>query len=178
MLDKLYITPRQWMHILRWSLYSLLLLTAMLVQTVVLGNHTLFGAKPDFVPVVITCVCLREGAERGGLFALLGSIFWALSGADMGSVYIIVLTILPILGSLFFKRFLFSRYFPCLLLCFLTLFVQHSATFLLKFLYESIDSSLYFSRLIPCVLVSLLAQPLCYWLVKCIEKIGDAYEST
>ncbi len=178
MLDKLYVTPRQWMHILRWSLYALLLLAAMLVQTVVLGNRTLFGAKPDFVPVVITCICLREGAERGGLFALLGSIFWALSGVDMGSVYIIVLTILPILGSLFCKRYLSGRYIPCLFLCFLSLFVHHNVSFLLKYIYDGIAGSLYFSRLLPCVLVSLLAQPLCYWLVKCIEKIGDAYEST
>lgn len=178
MLDKLYITPRQWMHILRWSLYTLLFLTAMLLQTVVLGHQTLLGAKPDFVPVVITCVCLREGPERGGLFALLSSVFWALSGADMGSIYIIVLTVLPILGSLFCKRYLSGRYVPCLILCFLTLFVHHNASFLLKYIYEAMDSSLYFSRLLPCVLVSLLAQPLCYWLVKCIEKIGDAYEST
>ena len=140
------------MHILRWSLYALLLLTAMLVQTVVLGNHTLWGAKPDFVPVVIACVCLREGAQRGGLFALLGSIFWALSGADMGSVYIIVLTVIPIWGTLLYKEFL-------------------------RFVYEPIDFNLYFTRLVPCVLVSLLAQPLCYWLVNCIVKIGDAYES-
>lgn len=177
MLDKLYITPRQWMHILRWSLYALLLLTAMLVQTVVLGNHTLWGAKPDFVPVVIACVCLREGAQRGGLFALLGSIFWALSGADMGSVYIIVLTVIPIWGTLLYKEFLFSRFLPCLVLCFLTLAVQHNVMFFLRFVYEPIDFNLYFTRLVPCVLVSLLAQPLCYWLVNCIVKIGDAYES-
>ena len=66
MLDKLYITPRQWLRILRWTMYSLLFLTALLVQTVVLGNRTLFGTHPTFVPLVITCVCLREGAERGG----------------------------------------------------------------------------------------------------------------
>ena len=59
MLDKLYITPRQWLHILRWSLYVVLFIVAMMVQTVVLGNRTLFGAHPHFVPVVITCVCLR-----------------------------------------------------------------------------------------------------------------------
>ena len=178
MLDKFYITPRQWMHFLRWCLYAFLLLIAILVQTVVLGNHTLFGAKPDFVPVVITCICLREGAERGGLFALFGSIFWALSGADMGSVYIITLTVLPILGALFCKRYLSSRFLPCLILSFLTLFIHHNITFLLKYIYENIAGDLYFTRMIPCILVSLIAQPLFYWLAKCIEKIGDAYEST
>ena len=46
MLDKLYITPRQWLLILRWALYSLLFLTVMMVQTVVLGNRTVFGIHP------------------------------------------------------------------------------------------------------------------------------------
>ena len=99
MLDKLYITPRQWLRILRWTMYSLLFLTALLVQTVVLGNRTLFGTHPTFVPLVITCVCLREGAERGGLFALLASLFWCLSGADQGSLSIFTLTVVPVLGT-------------------------------------------------------------------------------
>ena len=75
MLDKLYITPRQWLRILRWTLYFLLFLLAMLLQTVVFGNRRLFGAQLDLVPIVIACVCLREGAERGGTFALLTSLF-------------------------------------------------------------------------------------------------------
>ena len=64
MLDKLYITPRQWLRILRWTLYAALFLLALLVQTVVFGNRTILGAHPDLVAIVITCVCLREGPER------------------------------------------------------------------------------------------------------------------
>ena len=71
MLDKLYITPRQWLRILRWTLYAALFLLALLVQTVVFGNRTILGAHPDLVAIVITCVCLREGPERGGTFALI-----------------------------------------------------------------------------------------------------------
>ncbi len=177
MLDKLYITPRQWMHILRWTLYALLVLLAMMVQTVVLGNRTVLGAKPDFVPVVIVCVCLREGAERGGLFALLASFFWYLSGADQGSMAIAVLTVLPVLGSVLLRSTLTNRFLPCLFFTLITLFTEHSLMFLWKLIFETMDGSLFFTRLLPCVFVSLLAQPPVYWLVKRIEKIGDAYES-
>ena len=38
MLDKLYITPRQWLRILRWTLYAALFLLALLVQTVEQAN--------------------------------------------------------------------------------------------------------------------------------------------
>ena len=178
MLDKLYITPRQWMHILRWTMYALLLLLAMMVQTVVLGNRTIFGIKPDFVPVVIVCVCLREGPERGGLFALLASFFWYLSGADQGSIGIAVLTVLPVLGSVLLRSTLTNRFLPCLLFTLFTLLTQHSLMFLWRLIFDKMDGTLFFTRLLPCVLVSLLVQPPVYWLVKRIEKIGEPYEST
>ena len=85
MLDKLYITPRQWLRILRWTLYAALFLLALLVQTVVFGSRTILGAHPDLVAIVITCVCLREGPERGGTFALIASLVWCLSGIDQAA---------------------------------------------------------------------------------------------
>lgn len=178
MLDKLYITPRQWLHILRWTLYCLLLLLAMMLQTVVLGNRTIFGIHPVFVPIVITCVCLREGPERGGTFALLASVFWHLSGADMGSVSILVLTVIPVLGSLLCQRILANRFLPCLLFCLLAVFCDQTLIFLLKFILDGLPGEYFLQQLLPCVLISLCAQPLTYLLVKWIAKIGDAYEST
>ncbi len=178
MLDKLYITPRQWLHILRWTLYCLLFLLAMMIQTVVFGNRPLFGTQPDFIPVVIVCVCLREGPERGGLFALLTSLLWRLSGAADGSISIAVLTILPVLGSILCRSVLNNRFLPCLLVTALTLFALHSIIFALKFLFVEIDTALFTEKLIPCVLVSLLAHPIVYLLVKKINRIGDGYEST
>lgn len=178
MLDKLYITPKQWLHILRWTLYALLFLLAMMLQTVVFGSRTIFGVRPDFVPVVITCVCLREGAERGGLFALLASLFWCLSGAEQGSVCIAVLTLVPVGGCLLFRTLVENRFLPCLVLVAATLFIEQSVMFLLKFFFDGLAGILFVRKMLPCVLVSLLAQPPVYGLVKCIGKIGDAYEST
>ena len=178
MLDKLYITPRQWLRILRRTLYFLLLLLAILLQTVVLGNRTLFGTHPDLVPIVITCVCLREGAERGGTFALLASLFWYLTGTEQGSVCIAALTVLPVVGSLLCRTMLAERFLPCLLVTLVTLFVEQTAIFLLKFFFDGLSGSFFVQKLLPCVAVSLLAQPPVYWLVKRIAKIGASHEST
>ncbi len=178
MLDKLYITPRQWLLILRWTLYSFLFLTVMMVQTVVLGNRTIFGIHPSLVPVVVTCVCLREGAERGGLFALLTSVFWCLSGADQGSVSILVLTVVPVLGSLLCRAVLLNRFLPCLAISFLTLTCDQVLCFLLKHLLGRLPLGAFTAELLPCIFLSILCQPLLYWLVKCIAKIGASYEST
>lgn len=178
MLDKLYITPRQWLHILRWTLYSLLFLLAMMLQTVVLGNRPVFGTQPDLITVVIVCVCLREGAEHGGLFALLTSLLWCLSGAADGSISIAILTILPVLGSILCSSLLSNRFLPSLLVTALTLFVFHCVTFFLKVIFFEMDTALFVQKLIPCVWVSLIAQPPTYWLVKKIHRIGEQDEST
>ncbi len=178
MLDKLYITPRQWGHIFRWTMYFLLVLAAILLQTVIFGNGGMFGQRPDLVALVIISVCFREGPERGGLFALLSSTFWALSGIDQGALQILCLTALPLLGSLLCRKVFAASYMASLTVCIFTLLVSQSVGFLLKMFYEAAPGSLYFTRLLPGILVSLLFQPLIYWLVKCIEKIGEPYEAT
>ena len=176
MLDKLYITPRQWLRFLRWALYALLLLFVAMLQTVVLAGRV--SVCPDFVPIVIACVCLREGPERGGTFALISSLLWCLSGADQGSVAIAVLTIVPIAGSLLSRAVLANRFIPCLITAFATVAIEQSTMFFLKFFFSNAAGSLFFTKLLPCVLISTLAQPPVYWLVKRIAKIGERYEST
>ena len=177
MLDKLYITPKQWKHILRWFMYFLLLLAAMMIQTVILGNRAILGVRPDYVAVVIACVCMREGPERGGLFALLGSLFWYLSGADQGSVSIAVMTIVPVLGCLVTDSMLVNRFVPCLAVTFLTLFVQQMLLWVLGMFQGQMSGILFFTDVLPCILFSIAVQPLIYWLVGRIQKIGDPYES-
>lgn len=177
MLDKLYITPKQWMHVLRWTLYTLLLLLAMMVQTVVLGNRTIFGIHPDFVPVIIVCVCMREGPERGGTFALLGSLLWCLSGVEQGSICVAVLTIVPVLGGLVCRAALVNRFVPCLIVTVFALFLEHLIAFLIGFFFNGMAGILFLTDVLPCVLISSVVQPLVYLVVKRIEKVGDAYES-
>ena len=176
MLDKLYITPRQWLHFLRWALYSLLLLFVAMLQTVVLAGRV--SICPDLVPIVITCVCLREGPERGGTFALLTSLLWCLTGIDQGSVAIAVQTIVPVVGSLISRAVLTNRFIPCLIIAFVTVFLEQSVMFFLKFFFGNAAGVLFLTKLLPCVLISTLVQPPIYWLVKRIAKIGERYEST
>lgn len=178
MLDKLYITPRQWLRILRWTLYSLLLLLLIMLQTVVFGNRTVLGIHPDLVPLALTCVCLREGPERGGLFALLGSLVWCLSGVDLGSARILLLTVVPVLGSLLCRSVLQNRFLPCLFFTLLTLLCEQSAMFLLKHFFRGLPAECFLRDALPCALISVVAHPAVYGLVKAVSRIGDAYEST
>ena len=65
-----------------------------------------------------------------------------------------------------------------LAISFLALCCDQALCFLLKYFLGQMSVSLFTQQLIPCVLVSILSQPLLYWLVKCIAKIGASYEST
>ena len=177
MLDKLYITPRQWLRILRWTLYAALFLLSLLVQTVVFGSRTILGAHPDLVAIVITCVCLREGPERGGTFALIASLVWCLSGIDQGSVCLLVLTVLPVLGSILCRAVLANRFLPSLLVCFVTLAVEQGLILLMKHFFAGVAWE-QAGRALRCLLVTLPVQPAVYCLVKCIAKIGEYHEST
>ena len=178
MLGRFYITPAQWRHIFRWVLYSLLLLGTILLQTVLLGKNGVFGSHPDLVAVVIICVAVAEGPERGGMFALIASTFWALSGIERGAIQIACLTVMPVTSSYLSRKLLSAPYLTSLVTCGGTLLVAQTLSFLLKQFYEAVPGILYMTRLLPGILVALLFQPLIYWLVKSIGKIGDPYEAT
>lgn len=178
MLGRFYITPGQWRHVFRWLLYGTLVLSVILLQTVILGKDGVFGRHPDLVAVAIVTVAMAEGAERGGLFALIASTFWALSGIERGALQIICLTAIPVLCSYLSHKIFSVPYFVSLITCGLTLLITQSLYFFLKMFYDGYPGYLYFTRLLPGILVALLFQPVIYWLVKTIGKIGDPYEAT
>lgn len=178
MLGRFYITPGQWRRIFRWVLYGLLFLGTLLLQTVLLGKDGVFGQHPDLVAVVIISVAVAEGPERGGLFALIASTFWALSGIERGALQILCLTAVPVLCSYFSGKLFSASYMTSLITCGLTLLVAQTLNFLFMQFYEAVPGYFYMTRLLPGILVALLFQPLIYWLVKSIGKIGDPYEAT
>lgn len=175
MLEKLHITARQWLRLLKWTLYSLCFLVLLLTETVLLGDVHPLGLRLHLLPIYLICVSVKEGAERGGLFALLASLFYCLSGADFGSVGIAVLTALSVFSALACTHFLNNRLLPCLLCCFLSQLCSESVTFLFHLLFRSMEASRYFSVLLPGVLLSMLTAPLLYVLVKAISRIGGKY---
>ena len=70
-LSKLHLTRLQRLALLKWVLYSLMLLVLSVVQDVILCRFRLFGATTELVPLGIFLICLVEGTERGSLFALI-----------------------------------------------------------------------------------------------------------
>ena len=63
MLKYFHLTKLQWQGVLKWSLYGLLTLLVLLLQTVVLAKLPVLGIKLTPLPALIGCVCVREGPE-------------------------------------------------------------------------------------------------------------------
>ena len=109
-------TGYQRSQILKWCLYALLAIAALLVQDTVLARIRIGGATTDLLVGVVMLVAMLEGAENGGVFALLMSVFYYLSGSAPGPYVVVLVTAVAILGSLYRQGY-WSQSMSSTLLC-------------------------------------------------------------
>ena len=95
LLDKLDLTKKQRLSLLKWLLHALVLLVLSLIQDVILCHMDIFGATTDLVPGAIFTLCMLLGSERGCIFTLAAAALFHFSGAAPG-VYVIAM--IPALG--------------------------------------------------------------------------------
>jgi cell shape-determining protein MreD len=174
MLEKLHLTPRQWKIVLKWALHTALFLFVMMVQTVCLGDVKFFGVSVSLLPILLSCVCIKEEPGAGGVFTLIASLIWCWSGADFGSMAVFLLPVTGVLSGIACRAFINNRFLPCALCCLLNLWLYESIQFLLKFMFGSVAGALYLTKVLPCVALSMLACPLLYLAVKAISRIGGS----
>ena len=106
LLSKLYLTKMQRAVLLKWTLYALLLLVLSLLQDVVLCRFRLFGATSELIPCAIFLICVLEGAEQGGTFALVSAALYVFSGTAAGPYSMILITFLAVFVCIFRQGFL------------------------------------------------------------------------
>ena len=111
-----HMTGLQRHRMAKWILYALLLLAALLVQDTMLSRIRIAGATTDLVACVILLVGIVEGPEEGGLFALLGSIFYYFSGSAPG-VYVVTLMSAVCIFAALFRQAYWSQSFSSAVLC-------------------------------------------------------------
>ena len=173
MLKYFHLTRRQWLGVLKWSLYGLLTLLALLLQTSVLAKRPILGTKLAPLPALIVCVCVREGPEKGGLYAILASLFWCFSGADFGNLSVAVIPIGAMLSAVLCRAVLTLRFVPTALCCLAVTLLNASVIFLFKLILPPAAAlENYWKVLLPGVGLSMVFVPIHYALVKLIGRIG------
>lgn len=172
-MNKLHITRKQWLFFLRWATYSALFFVTLVLQGTILSRFTIFGVRLNLLPPCIVCVAMQEGQERGGVFALCASVFWALSGGDFGYISVVSWTFCAIICAWLCRAFFYHTLLSCVVCSLGTLLLTESCIFLLRALLGSVLLIQFFAVLLPSVLLSLLGCPAFYYLVHFIARIGE-----
>lgn len=170
-LGKLLMTPRQRQSTLRWFLFSLVCLMALILQDVVMSRFSIFGTTTDLVPCCIIAICILQGAESGSIFTLFASVIFYFSGSAPGVFAIPLITGLAVLGSIFRQGYLrkgFSTLVICTGAC-LTVY-ELSIFFIGLFLKSTIWPR--FLAFPGSALVTLVLVPVLYPILLSIGKIG------
>ncbi len=172
LINKLYLTPRQRLTILRWTLYALMLVVLSVIQDVVLCKAHIFGATTDLVPCAIILICVELGAERSAVFSLIAALLYQFSGTAPGYYVIAMIPILSILASLI-RKSLFRKSLSSTMLCAcLAVMLYEMGVFAFGLLFQS-TSLARMTRFLLTGGLSLLSYPILYPLVTTIEKIGE-----
>lgn len=169
--NKLYLTPKQRMTILRWFLFCALLVAASVLQDVIFCRIQFFGATTDLVPCVIFLTCMMLGAHSSSVFVLLAALGYQASGTAPGYYVVPLITFLALLLSLFREGFLRRSFSSLMLSAGVAVMAYEMLVFAVGFVFGDTRPDRWSVFFITGIL-SLITLPIMYPLVKAIAKIG------
>ncbi len=171
LLDKLVLTQKQRRSVLRWGLYSLMLLVLSVLQDVLLCRVRIFGATTELVPCGIFLVCLTEGLEKGSIFSLIAACIYLFSGTAAGNYSIVFITALSIGVTLFRQSYLQKSFSSTMLCTAVAMLVYELAIFLIGVFFSMTTFGRVFSHLLTGIM-TLAAAPILYPIVTAISTLG------
>lgn len=172
-LSKLYLTHSQRLRIVKWTIYTLLLVAVSVIQDVALCRLRIFGATTDMVPLLLMLVCLLEGPQSGGVYALLGALFYQFSGMAPGPYSLVLITALAVLASVIRQAYL-QRSFMAALICLLPAIVIYELTVFGFGLFLEMTYNGRFMGFLIRALMTLVGLPVLYPVCVLISRIGGS----
>ena len=103
---KLRLTKKQRQALLKWLLYSLVCVAGLVFQDSMLARLHILGGRFELAPALIILICVLEGCENGGVFALAASMGYTVSGSAQDRYCIVLLTLAAILAAGFRQGYL------------------------------------------------------------------------
>lgn len=170
-LSKLYLTQKQQHALVKWSVYSMVLLLLSVIQDVILCRFHVYDATTELVPCAIFMICVLEGAERGCIFVLLASLMYLFSGTAPGAYAMVLITVLSIGVSLLRQSYFQKSFSTCMLCTALAMFVYELTVFGLGLFLELTTSSRLYVFCLTAV-YSLVCMTVFYPIFTAIKSIG------
>ena len=170
-LDKLLLTRRQRLVLLRWLLVAAVLVVLSLLQDVIFSRIPVYGSVTDLMACAILLCCIMQDPESGCVFALIASGIYYFSGSAPGSYVIALLTCLGLLVSIFRQCYL-QKGFSSTLLCLTgAMFLYELFLFIIGAFLGQVPLSRFRYFCITAG-ISLAAMPVLYPIFLAIGKIG------
>lgn len=170
-LNKLYLTKKQRLSILKWSLYALVLLVLSLVQDVVLSRGRNFAVTSDLVPCAIILICLTEGSHKGSIFTIIAASVYTFSNSGAGYYCIPLLTAAALVFTMFRESYLQKGFATTVLCLLLALTVYELGVFSIGLILSLTFFGRWYAFCLT-ALLSMLSVPVLYPTVRSISKIG------
>ena len=169
--DKLYITPQQRKILLKWGLYTVLLIVLSVLQDVIFSRVSILGATTDLVPCCIFLICILEGVDTGSIFCLVASVLYFFSGTPAGPYCIPFIVLLGVILTVFRQSYLQKGFGAAMLCMTMAMLVYELLTFATG-LFLGVTYADRFVAFLLTSAFSLLSVPALYLLCKLIGKIG------
>ena len=170
-LNKLYITQRQRLSLLKWALFALFLVLLSLIQDVVLCRLSIRGATTDLVSASILLLCVMLPTDTCAVFALSSSVLYFFSGMAAGPYSIIFLTALGIFMNIFRYSYLRKGFASTLVCAGLGLTAYELLLFVTGLFLEYTTAGRFTAFCITSG-ISVAVMPLLYPIFLSISKIG------
>ena len=171
LLNKLYLTQKQRRSLLKWVLYTLVLVFLSVLQDVLLCRMDILGATTELVPCGIFLICLLEGLETGSIFSLIASCLYLFSGSAAGNHSIVLITAISIFVTFLRQSYLQSGWGAAVLCTLLAMVLYELSVFGIGLFF----GQTYLRRIGIFGLTALLSMvpaPLLYAIFQSIGKIG------
>lgn len=112
----LYLTQVQRDRLMKWGLYTALIVGLTVIQDIIMSQVRIFGGTTDLVVCIILLITVIEGIEVGSVFVLAASCFFYLSGSSPGPWAVGILSFLGI-GACIFRQMYWHRNQGSIVLC-------------------------------------------------------------
>lgn len=112
----LHLTQLQRQRLLKWGLYILTIVVALVIQDVIMSRIRIFGATTDLAVSVILLITVIEGTEVGSLFVLFASTAYYFTGTAPGP-YCVCLITFPGIAAVLLRQMYWNRSRSSIVLC-------------------------------------------------------------
>ena len=171
LLHKLYLTKKQRLSLLKWTLFGLLLLALSVLQDVILCRLRNIGITTDLVPCAIFLIFVYLGTEPGCVFGLIAAAAYQFSGTAPGYYIIAVITLLGLITTMFRQGYL-RKSMSADILCAGVSFALYELIIYGVALLSGISSLQRLGSTAVTLLLSGITMPALYPLIQSIDRIG------